>query len=147
MTFNFENLKVYNLSLNFANTVFCQILNWPSIYQYSLADQLRRASLSIPLNIAEGSSRTKTEFKRFLSIARGSCFECIPLIEISYKQKLITLKEKENWLRKIINPKTSSCQKVKSLLNPPSPSILSTAQCSPPMPHSPLLTCPCSKLV
>src|SRR4030043_2048225 len=102
MNFNFEKLNVYNQSLIFANTIFTRTSGWPSKFQYSLADQLRRASLSIPLNIAEGSSKTKIEFRRFLSISRGSCFECIPLTEISYKQKLISLKEKENWYNQLL---------------------------------------------
>jgi len=103
MIFNFENLKVYQQALEFSNQIFLTSNNWPTKFQFSLADQIRRASLSIPLNIAEGSSRTKLEFKRFLSISRGSCFECIPLIEISFKQKLITLKEKETWYNQLLS--------------------------------------------
>ena len=101
--FNFENLKVYQQALEFSNQIFLTSNNWPAKFQFSLADQIRRASLSIPLNIAEGSSRTKLEFKRFLSISRGSCFECIPLIEISFRQKLITLKEKETWYNQLLS--------------------------------------------
>ena len=102
MDFNFEKLNVYQQALEFSNQVFIYSNNWPSKYQFSLADQIRRASLSIPLNIAEGSSRSKIEFKRFLSISRGSCYECIPLIEILYKQKLITLKDKEIWYNQLL---------------------------------------------
>ena len=103
MIFNFENLKVYQQALEFSNQVFISSNNWPSKYQFSLADQIRRASLSIPLNIAEGSSKSAKDFKRFLSIARGSCFECIPLTEIAYMQKIITLKDKENWYNQILS--------------------------------------------
>jgi four helix bundle protein len=64
---------------------------------YNIADQLKRASLSISLNIAEGSSKTIKDYKRFIGIARGSCFECVPIIDIAHKQKLISGKQKEIW--------------------------------------------------
>jgi four helix bundle protein len=103
MDFNFEKLSVYQQSLDFANQVITKSNNWPTKYQFSLADQIRRASLSIPLNIAEGSSRSKIEFRRFLSIARGSCYECIPLVEISLEQQLITLKDKQIWYNQLLS--------------------------------------------
>ena len=102
MNFNFEKLNVYQQSIEFTNQVFDKTKRWPTKYQFSLGEQLRRASLSIPLNIAEGSSRTKKEFKRFLSIARGSCFECIPLVDISWKQKLTSSKEKTIWYNQLL---------------------------------------------
>ena len=95
--FNFERLEVYNFALIFSKEVLTESINWSSKYQYSLADQIRRASLSISLNIAEGSSRSSKDFKRFLTISRGSAFECIPLIEIAYDQKLISTNTKEIW--------------------------------------------------
>ena len=57
----------------------------------NLVDQLRRASLSIPLNIAEGNGRSHAkDRKNFFWIARGSIFECAPLIELCRREKLIT---------------------------------------------------------
>ena len=103
MIFNFENLKVYQQGLEFANSVFEKSKDWPVKYQFNISDQIRRASLSIPLNIAEGSSKSKLEFRRFLSISRGSCYECVPLIEIIYKQKLISLKEREIWYNQLLS--------------------------------------------
>ena len=56
-----------------------------------LADQLGRASLSISLNIAEGNGRWHAkERKNFFWIARGSVFECVPLLELCKRDKLIT---------------------------------------------------------
>jgi len=97
MSFNFEKLDVYSNALDFAHEVYGETVKWPKIHQYSIADQLRRASLSISLNIAEGSSRTRNDYKRFLSIARGSCFECIPIIEIAKKQKILSTKKANKW--------------------------------------------------
>jgi four helix bundle protein len=59
--------------------------------QAAIADQFRRASLSISLNIAEGNGRWHfKERKNFFLIARGSVFECVPLLELCLRQKWIT---------------------------------------------------------
>ena len=99
--FNFEKLEVYQRALNFANEVYEITKEWPKEHNFSLVDQLRRASLSIVLNIAEGASRTSLEFKRFISISRGSCHECVPIIEIAFRQKFINYQRKEAWLNEI----------------------------------------------
>ena len=52
-----------------------------------------RASLSISLNIAEGSSRTSKDFQHFISISRGSCYECAALIDIAYQLDLLKQEE------------------------------------------------------
>ena len=66
--------------------------------RFSLGDQLNRAALSIPLNIEEGSSRTGKDFQHFLSIARGSCYECVPILQIAKDQGI--LKENDYQLLK-----------------------------------------------
>lgn len=100
--FNFEKLMIYQKAIDFALLIFNSTKKWPKEYQYNLIDQIRRASLSISLNIAEGSSRSKKDFKRFLKIARGSAYECIPLTEISFRLKLISTKEKEEWYNRSV---------------------------------------------
>ena len=57
---------------------------------YDILDQLRRASLSISLNLAEGSGRYHSRDKKnFYYISRGSLFECIPILTILRKESII----------------------------------------------------------
>lgn len=94
MKFSFENLDVYKRSIEF-NTAIASILERKGITR-PLADQLSRAALSIPLNIAEGNGRWhKGDKRQFFWIARGSAFECVPLIEILMIKKILTNEEKD----------------------------------------------------
>jgi four helix bundle protein len=89
--FLFENLEVYQRAVNFAETIAIVTKNLPAQGHYHLVDQLRRASLSISLNIAEGNGRWHVkDRKNFFWIARGSVFECVPLLELCKREKLIT---------------------------------------------------------
>jgi len=102
-SFNFEKLNVYQRSLTFSQALYTLTQTLPREHLFGLTDQLRRASVSIPLNIAEGSSRTKKDFRHFLLIARESCFECIPLLQITESFKLITAKQKELFYNELLS--------------------------------------------
>jgi len=91
--FAFERLNVYSDALDFVDRVYISTSQWPKTELYSLIDQLRRASTSIALNIAEGSSRTKKDFAHFLDLARGSCFECVAILAIAKNRKYLNEKE------------------------------------------------------
>jgi four helix bundle protein len=79
-----ERLDVYKLSIAFADLAFKLVAALPNGKDYGpLADQLRRAAVSVPLNIAEGSGRfTDPDRVRFFSIARGSAMECGAILDI-----------------------------------------------------------------
>lgn len=87
--YNFERLSVYQRALDLVEEIYRLTTEWPREYLYDLTSQFRRATLSIPLNIAEGSGRTGKEAARFMAIARGSCQECIPLLETAHRLGLL----------------------------------------------------------
>lgn len=88
--FGFEKLEVYQRAITFINKIFELTERLPNKVQYSLGDQLRRASLSIANNIAEGSGRrSKAEKSRFWSFAQSSAFECVPLLTILHCRKYV----------------------------------------------------------
>lgn len=86
MTFQFEDLDVYNKSLSFVDAIYSATATYPKHELFCLTSQLRRAAISIPSNVAEGSARTKKEFGRFVDISRGSTFECVTLLKVSLEQ-------------------------------------------------------------
>lgn len=91
MAFTFENLDVYKRSLQFATKIETLLYEVSNSVNRGFIDQLSRASLSIPLNIAEGNGRWHQADKRqFFWIARGSTFECVPLIEILKIKKCVS---------------------------------------------------------
>lgn len=89
MAFIFENLDVYQKAIDFAEEVNDLIKDFPK-GNYYLVDQLSRAALSISTNIAEGNGRFhKADRNNFFRIARGSAFECVPILEICRRKALI----------------------------------------------------------
>ena len=90
MSFDFEKLDVYKKAVTFAEEIYSISKNFPKEEVYGLTSQLRRASISVSANIAEGNGRyNKRDFAQFLRIARGSIYECVPLLQISLKQSYI----------------------------------------------------------
>ena len=73
---SYEELVVWQKAMLLAKAVYGVQKLLPKEEVYGLGDQVRRAVVSIPSNIAEGFGReSKSEFKHFLSIARGSLYE------------------------------------------------------------------------
>ena len=78
-----ERLDVYQLSIQFAAAAVAVSERIPRGHA-PLADQLRRAAISIPLNIAEGVGKpSKAEQARFHAIARGSAMECGAILDVA----------------------------------------------------------------
>ena len=89
-----KKLDVWKLSMDLVTAIYKLTDNFPEKEIYCLTNQIRRAAISIPSNIAEGAARnTKREFVNFLHIAQGSLSELDTQIEIA--KKLGYLKEND----------------------------------------------------
>ncbi|MBR0336451.1 MAG: four helix bundle protein [Alistipes sp.] len=88
---DFRKYDVWNLAVDFSTSICTLTENFPVNESYGLTVQLRRASVSIASNIAEGASRSsELDFCRFLEIALGSAFEVETQLIISAKLEYIT---------------------------------------------------------
>ena len=81
MAFRFERFEAWKRAIEFADGMFEIADSLPQKYQFSLGEQLRRAALSIPTNLAEGSGRDNPKEERyFYGIAKGSVYEVVSLL-------------------------------------------------------------------
>ena len=72
----YEDLKVWKKAMDLVELTYLLVSELPNDEKYGLVKQLKRCSVSIPSNIAEGAGRnSKKEFVRFLSMANGSTAE------------------------------------------------------------------------
>ena len=71
MRHNYKNLKIWQLGIEIANDVSDILLEFPKHERYDLSSPLSRCSVSIPSNIAEGSSRTDKSFSHFIDVSLG----------------------------------------------------------------------------
>ena len=86
----YKNLKIWERSVDLALLVYKITSDFPKSEIYGLTSQLRRCSVSISSNIAEGAARSSDkEFQRFLDIAYGSCYELQSQLYIAFKLNLL----------------------------------------------------------
>jgi four helix bundle protein len=98
--FDFENLDVYKKAKKLNKEVLKFQKQNKQIDSY-LRDQLRRASISIVINIAEGSGKfSKADKKNFYTTARGSAYECVSLLEIILEERQISKEKFQNFYQK-----------------------------------------------
>tara|TARA_B100000965_G_C19544790_1_gene737262 strand:- start:399 stop:758 length:360 start_codon:yes stop_codon:yes gene_type:complete len=90
---NYKNLKIWKVGIEIGNQIFDLSSNFPPEEKYSLTSQINRSAISIPSNIAEGSSRTDKSFSRIIDISLGSSFELGTQLILAEKRKFITEKE------------------------------------------------------
>ncbi len=89
--FNFEKLEVWQNAIVFADSIYSETRNFPVDERFGLTNQMRRAGISIPSNIAEGSSRTsQADFARFIEIGTGSVFEVVSHSFIASRQHFLS---------------------------------------------------------
>lgn len=90
MAFRFQNFPIYQEIRDFIKQIYLLAGNLPSSEKYELASQLRRAAISILLNLAEGSAKkSDAEFNRFLMISIGSTGEIVAILDILKDLSLI----------------------------------------------------------
>ena len=88
--YGFEKLDVWNKSVELSEEIYIVTKNFPSDEKFGIISQLRRASVSVSSNIAEGSSRSSyKEQARFSEIAYGSLIEVLNQIILSYRLNFI----------------------------------------------------------
>jgi four helix bundle protein len=84
-----ERLDVYQASVRLL-ALAVQIVDVLPRGHATLADQLRRAAVSIPLNIAEGSGkRSEADRRRFRQMARGSAYACAALLDVLHASRAV----------------------------------------------------------
>ena len=89
MSFRFEKLTVWKDARKFISNTYSLTKMFPTEEKFGLIDQIRRAAVSVALNIAEGSDRkSDAEFKRFLRMAIGSCEEVVTAFYIYIRPKI-----------------------------------------------------------
>ena len=81
---NFRLLQIWKEGMAIAKTTYLCLNDLPSTENFGLISQISRCAISVPSNIAEGSSRSSNkEFSHFLSIALGSLFELETQLQLS----------------------------------------------------------------
>ena len=82
--FIYKRLIVWQKAMSFMVEVYKLVKQFPLDERYALSDQVRRAVVSVPSNIAEGAGRSSNkDYAHFLAIARGSLYETITQLELA----------------------------------------------------------------
>jgi len=98
--FNFEKLQVWQEAQAFIREVYRVTRAFPDDQKFGLTSQLRRASVSIAANIAEGNGRSSAaEYLRFVEIAYGSLMECVSHLAVAPGEDYLTQKGREKLYR------------------------------------------------
>jgi len=105
---SYRDLIVWQKAMDFAVHVYAVLGTFPAEERFGLCDQLRRAVVSIPSNIAEGRGRDTTkDYSHFLTLARGSLNEVATQLELAtrlgYLKPGIGLYEESEEIRKMLN--------------------------------------------
>lgn len=87
---NFKKLKIWQMGMEIAKLILDLTDTYPSPEKFGLKSQMDRCSISLPSNIAEGSSRTDKSFSHFLDISLGSSFELQTQLLLANHKKYIT---------------------------------------------------------
>lgn len=126
MKYSFENLEVWQTSRKLVNDIYQVISTFPQDEKFGLTSHLRRASISVSSNIAEGSTRwSKKDQSRFYEIAFGSLIEVLNQLILAtdlkflQENQLTTLRAKIDPIGRMSNGLyPSTYQLINKLINP-----------------------------
>ncbi len=111
---DFKDLKIWEKGMRIAENCYSLTKKFPKEETYGMTQQIRRASVSIPANIAEGCGRRSSgDYARFLNIAQGSVNELETHLLLSVRVQLCTFNDVES----IINELKEESRMIISLIN------------------------------
>jgi four helix bundle protein len=114
---SFEDLLVWQQAMELVDSVYEVTDSFPKSEEYALKGQMRRAAVSIPSNIAEGTGRgTQRDFLHFLRIARGSTRELQTQVMIAQRVKYLSDESYDELQRRIISTGKLLTQLIKSIV-------------------------------
>lgn len=92
--YNYKDLDLYKAAKELVLNVYALLRKFPKEEQYALCDQLRRAIISVPSNIAEGSGRqSEKDQAHFYTIAYGSLMETLSQLDVACDIGYLTQEE------------------------------------------------------
>lgn len=119
---HFKELLVWQKSINFVTEIYKKTESFPKSEMYGLVSQIRRATVSIASNIAEGNSRRSVpDYVQFLRISRGSCAEVEIQLIISKnlgflnEEKSLKLNQDITEISKMLNGRINSLKQSTNL--------------------------------
>lgn len=93
---SYKDLKIWQKGIELVEIIYKITASFPQNEQYGLTSQIKRSSVSVPSNIAEGWGRGyNSNFLQFIKIARGSLYELETQLLIAYKIQLISKEDFE----------------------------------------------------
>jgi four helix bundle protein len=99
---NYKDLEIYKLSIELVSEIYILTQKYPKEELFNLTNQMRRAAVSIPSNIAEGFGRgTNPQIVNFLRISQGSSYELDTQLAVSLTLKYINQEDFDNKTQKL----------------------------------------------
>ena len=98
---SYRDLSIWQQAMDLVTEIYALTKTWPKDEVYGLTSQVRRASVSIPANIAEGYGReSRASYQNFLRIAQGSLKEVETLLQVAVRVDIETKERVESHMRR-----------------------------------------------
>jgi four helix bundle protein len=116
---NFKDLRVWQQAMDLSKAIYLISKDFPADERFGLTSQIRRASVSVPSNIAEGQARGTKEFIHFLNISSGSLAEIETQIILAHQLDFISAEQ----LKEILASIDSTHRQLNALINSLRPKV------------------------